>query len=61
MYFPQRISNYDKYPVIEVQGHNGEAWGGYAEFLPELRLALLRLNKKKQILIIDCYHGVRIE
>lgn len=49
-------SNYDKYPFIEVYGHDQDAVIGYEQICA-------RINKKLNnsgVLVIDCYHSVRV-
>lgn len=60
MYFPQRKSSYDKFPRITVKGHDREVWRNYGEFANELKSRLYPCKHRK-VLVIDCYHGVRID
>ena len=61
MFFPNRTPNYDKYPEIKIKGHFGAAWPNYEAFLPMLRQKLNLQASNKQVLVIDCYHGVRLD
>ena len=61
MYFAGRTPNYDRYPLIDVEGHANESWDGYDAFAGELRVRLATIAKPKQVLIVDFYHGVRHE
>ncbi len=59
MYFKGRVPNYDKYPAVNVIGFNGSAWQGYDSIVGEIKRKIKSLHKKKIILSIDFYHGVR--
>ena len=53
-------SNYDKQPYVVAEGFGNEhCFAGYDEILKELSGKFK--NKKKVILAIDCYPGVRVE
>lgn len=53
-------SNYDKQPYVVAEGFGNEhCFAGYDDILKELSGKFR--NKKKVILAIDCYPGVRIE
>ncbi|WP_291259153.1 class I mannose-6-phosphate isomerase [Fusobacterium sp.] len=49
-----RKSNYDKYPVVEVNTHIG-AWNGYNNIIEELKF---KEDKKREVIVLDYYHGV---
>ncbi|WP_291255974.1 class I mannose-6-phosphate isomerase [Fusobacterium sp.] len=49
-----RKSNYDKYPVVEVNTHIG-AWSGYNNIIEELKF---KEDKKREVIVLDYYHGV---
>ncbi len=48
-----RMSNYDKEPVVEVDGYKDSAWEGYDKIASELA--------DKKVIVVDCYPGVRVE
>ncbi len=47
-----RISNYDKYPVIPLNGFDKEIFTSYEEIGKEL------LSRKGNVYVVDCYPGV---
>lgn len=51
-----RVSNYDKYPEVKVEGFENEAWRGYEDIIEEIKG---KINKDKYIVTVDCYPGVR--
>ncbi|MFS0614446.1 class I mannose-6-phosphate isomerase [Lederbergia ruris] len=55
------MSNFDHHPEIVVSSSSKHAWEGYGKIIEELNHHINRLEKKKKILTIDCYPGVRIE
>ncbi|MGX8700819.1 class I mannose-6-phosphate isomerase [Caproiciproducens sp.] len=59
MYFKDRKTNYDKLPFTEIQGHDREAFHGYADIVAEIRARISELKKNKTVVVIDYYHGVR--
>ncbi|MDF1493152.1 class I mannose-6-phosphate isomerase [Caproiciproducens sp. CPB-2] len=59
MYFEHRTPNYEKFPIIRVEGHDRESWGSYQDFAEELKRRIKQLGKRKQVLVADFYHGVR--
>ncbi len=55
------MSNYDKFPHVEIPGHPGEVWSGYEAVLGRLKEEIDRLTEiggRRVILTIDCYPGV---
>ena len=54
-----RRSNYDKEPTIHIDNRSGTAWQGYPDILGELRRAAEARGKKRLIIGVDCYPGVR--
>lgn len=54
MFEKVRESNYDKYPVIEVNTQFG-AWDGYSAIIEELKFDK---DKKREVIVLDYYHGV---
>jgi mannose-6-phosphate isomerase class I len=59
LYIKDRKSNYDKSPVVEVRGYEDSAWQGYQDIVSQISKQLSSSNKRKIVLIIDFYHGVR--
>jgi mannose-6-phosphate isomerase class I len=59
LYFKDRKSNYDKSPVVEVRGYEDSAWQGYQDIVSQISKQWRSSNKRKIILTIDFYHGVR--
>lgn len=56
-YLPNNtVSNYDKYPVIQVFGEEHSCVIGWKNIIQDLRFQLQKQEKK--ILVIECYHGV---
>lgn len=52
-----RTSNYDKYPAIRVRtGEGAHAWQGWEAIGAELAGRLS--GKSRQVICVDCYHGV---
>lgn len=58
MNYSNRIPNYDKEPEVVVKGYEKDAWKGYYDIINEIKS---RINKKKFIVTVDCYPGVRDE
>ena len=54
-------SRYDKEPIIEIRGWEHEAWEGYEAIGFELDAAVKRLGKRKTVIVLECYPGVRQE
>ncbi|WP_152394676.1 class I mannose-6-phosphate isomerase [Paenibacillus guangzhouensis] len=54
------MSNYDKYPEVRIEGMDSSAWQGYDKIVAELTCKLNSLGNRN-ILVIDCYPGVRYE
>ena len=55
----KRASNYDKNPVIEIKGFDGEAWQGYAAIGARLRADIATRNRPRTVVAVECYPGVR--
>ena len=55
MFKKVREPNYDKYPVVEVLSSQFGAWSGYDAIIKELKF---NKDKKKEIIVLDYYHGV---
>lgn len=63
MLWENRQSNYDKYPKIkikEIDELSSEAYEGYAEIVSEIKATVENLHKEKVIIVLDYYHGVRV-
>ncbi len=52
-------SNYDKYPFIQIDGYESETFNGYKEIIAEVRHSINASSRKRHIVAIDCYPGVR--
>ncbi len=52
-----RLSNYDKKPYVEVKGFDQDVFLNYENIGKEIKS---KLKKEKNIIVIDCYIGVRI-
>lgn len=50
-------SNYNKFPVIEVE-NQGDSWAGWKEIFKQLNADIAQINKDKIVVVIDCYQGV---
>lgn len=50
---------YDKFPEIVVPHYDGHVWQGWPTI--QAALACQRSGRKKTVLVIDCYPGVRLE
>lgn len=61
MYFEGRKANYDKSPMITIDGFKDNAVQGYDKILQTLHKTIRKSNKKKIVIVIDYYHGVRKE
>ncbi len=55
----KRTSNYDKNPVVEIKGFDGDVWQGYAAIGARLRGAVAALGHARAVVTVDCYPGVR--
>ncbi len=54
-----KLSNYNRYPVIQVQGGNHLALSGWNKIAQELKACTQ--HNKKSVIVIDCYPGVRYD
>ncbi|MCS2156865.1 class I mannose-6-phosphate isomerase [Scandinavium sp. H11S7] len=54
-----KSTTYDKYPEIQVQGYDEQAWQGWPALLAALNDPIS--DAKKTVLVIDCYPGVRLD
>lgn len=54
-------SSYEKEPFIAIRGWEDEAWQGYEAIGGELAAAIKRLGKRKTVVVLECYPGVRQE
>ena len=50
--------NYDKFPEIAVPHYDNHAWQGWSSVVQELSTQLS--GRKKTVVVIDCYPGVRL-
>ena len=53
------LSNYDKHPFTQIHGMSDQAWEGYDSILDEIYRKIKAIGKKRIIIAVDCYHGVR--
>jgi mannose-6-phosphate isomerase class I len=53
-------SNYDKFPAVEISGHAGAAWRGWAAVAVELRSAVAarRAPGGRVVVAVECYTGL---
>ena len=51
-------SNYDKYPVVNVPGMEGECRVGWEAISDCLNKDLSQIDKKVKIVVLECYQGV---
>jgi len=56
-----RVSNYDKEPIVKIKGFEQEAWQGYEAVINEIKSKLSKLDNEKRIIVIEAYPGVRKE
>lgn len=64
MLWENRQSNYDKYPKIkikEIDELSSEAYEGYADIVSKIKATVENLHKEKVVIVLDYYHGVRVE
>jgi mannose-6-phosphate isomerase class I len=54
-----RRSNYDKYPVVTVSRAEGSCIRGWEAIGQRLRASVAQLARRKSVLVIECYPGVR--
>ncbi|MFS0723133.1 class I mannose-6-phosphate isomerase [Paenibacillus sp. 1P07SE] len=52
-------SHYNKAPFIEIKGRTDEVWQGYNDIGFELASAIERAGKRKTVVVVECYPGVR--
>ena len=52
-------SNYDKFPFIRIDGYENEAFNGFEEIIAEVTRRLKVSSRKRHVVAIDCYPGVR--
>lgn len=64
MSWEDRQSNYNKYPKIkikEIDKSSSEAYEGYADIVSKIKATVENLHKEKVVIVLDYYHGVRVE
>lgn len=54
-----RVSNYDKYPAVAVDGFGSEAFVGYDEIGRVLLRKAASCGKAKTVVTVECYPGVK--
>ena len=52
------ISNYDKNPSVKVDGFQSQCWTGWDGICSKINDQVAKLNKKKIVVVIECYHGI---
>ncbi|QEC43974.1 class I mannose-6-phosphate isomerase [Pseudobacter ginsenosidimutans] len=52
------ISNFDKYPAINVDGYEG--WSGWSSVMTALEQQAIAAGKKRTVIAVECYHGVQL-
>ncbi|HCM1552924.1 TPA: class I mannose-6-phosphate isomerase [Vibrio parahaemolyticus] len=50
--------NYDKFPYIEVKGHETESWKGWEDICDAIATKLVSKKSSQNVLVIDMYPGV---
>ena len=59
MNFAGRKPNYDKYPKVKIHDFDKQAYKGHDNIVGILQNAIKELNRKKIVIVIDYYHGLR--
>ncbi|MFZ4400771.1 MAG: class I mannose-6-phosphate isomerase [Bacteroidales bacterium] len=57
-YLLSDTSNYDKYPFVNVDGYEKECFIGWNEINKQLKYQICNINKKKTIIVAECYIGI---
>jgi len=57
-YFQSLTANYNKEPVVRIQGHEQDCFSGWPAIIREIRTKLLPGSGLKNILIVECYQGI---
>jgi len=52
------VSNFDKNPVVNVKGYHDHCWSGWEGICDKINNRIASLNKKKIVVVFECYHGV---
>ncbi|WP_251860064.1 class I mannose-6-phosphate isomerase [Clostridium sp. Marseille-Q2269] len=53
---------YDKQPYVEVKGYEkGHSFEGYDKIVQVIKSDLNKINKKRKVVVVDFYPGVRVE
>ncbi|MBV4412459.1 class I mannose-6-phosphate isomerase [Enterobacteriaceae bacterium YMB-R22] len=52
------MSTYEKYPTVEIQGYDDSAWQGWEAIVATLNEHIHQ--RRRAVLVIDCYPGVRL-
>ncbi len=55
------ISNYDKWPSIAIEDNTGACFEGWEESCRAIAGQLAGINKKKKVVVFECYQGVNDE
>lgn len=58
MKLPIENPNYDKFPVINVEGFDDDAFAGYDEIINKIKGKAFSIGRRKTIVALDCYAGV---
>ena len=51
-------SNYDKFPVVQVEKENQSCHAGWKTIIAVLGQCIQKINKKTKWIVVECYHGV---
>ncbi|HRH50878.1 MAG TPA: class I mannose-6-phosphate isomerase [Panacibacter sp.] len=53
-----RQANYDKLPFVKVESVNKSCTVGWTNIIDQITAKTKSINKKKLVVVIECYHGV---
>ncbi|MDZ7742189.1 MAG: class I mannose-6-phosphate isomerase [Bacteroidota bacterium] len=51
-------TDFNKYPHVEVQGLDGQAFEGWGRIGEELKVSLKKIKGERQLVLVECYQGV---
>jgi len=55
------IKSYNQFPYIRIEGRDNEAWEGYRTIGARIQEAVAATGKKRAVVVVECYPGVRQE